>query len=101
MNELTKLIEVWAENRNLTTADPAKQIIKLGEEYGELCEAFNKGNRDALIDSIGDIYVVITILSKQLGLTVEECVSAAYSEIKNRTGSTINGVFVKSSDLKG
>lgn len=100
MNELTKLIEVWAEIRNLTNADPAKQIIKLGEEYGELCEAFNKGNHDALIDSIGDIYVVIVILSKQLGLRVDECVNAAYEEIKNRTGSTINGVFVKSSDLK-
>ena len=51
-------------------------------------------------DSIGDMYVVMTILSLQLGLDIEDCVQKAYNEIKERKGKMINGVFVKESDLK-
>lgn len=34
-------------------------------------------------------------LAISLGLTLEECVESAYNEIKNRTGKTINGTFIK------
>lgn len=99
IQETTKLIEKWAEDRNLLTADPFKQTLKLGEEFGELCQGLAKGNSELVIDSIGDVFVVLTILSKQLGLNIEECVEAAYMEIKDRKGKMINGVFVKESDL--
>lgn len=100
MNSLTSLIEQWATDRNLHTADPNKQMLKLGEEFGELCQGMAKGNHEQIIDSIGDMYVVMTILSMQLGLDIEECIKQAYEEIKDRKGKMVNGVFVKEDDLK-
>lgn len=95
----TDLIRQWAVDRNLHTADPNKQALKLGEEFGELFEGLAKGNEDLTKDAIGDMYVVLTILSEQLGFTIEECIDIAYDEIKNRKGRMIDGVFVKESDL--
>lgn len=99
MQDLTELIRQWAEERNLNSADPNKQVLKLGEEFGELCEGMTKNNATQVYDSIGDMYVVLVILSMQLNVTVEECVAFAYDEIKNRKGKMINGVFVKEADL--
>ena len=100
MNELTDKIERWSTQRNLHTADPSKQVIKLGEEYGELCQGFNKQKPHEVKDAIGDMYVVMTILCQQNGLSIEDCVSASYAEIKDRKGKMIDGVFVKEADLK-
>lgn len=100
LNELTEEIEQWAKDRKLDNADPTKQTLKLGEEYGELCQGLAKGNLDQTLDSIGDMYVVLTILSKQLGFNIEDCIRDAYNEIKDRKGRMVNGVFVKESDLK-
>lgn len=65
--EFTKLIEQWAEDRNLHTADPIKQYDKLIEEFGELMKGINKQDMPMIEDSIGDMYVVMTILSMQTG----------------------------------
>ena len=83
------------------TADPRAQALKLGEEFGELFEGLAKNNDELTKDAIGDIYVVLTILSQQLGFTIEECIDIAYDEIKDRRGKMIDGVFVKESDLDG
>jgi len=99
ITELTARIEEWARERGLDTADPAKQMLKLGEEYGELCQGLAKDKPDQVEDSIGDIYVVLTILSLQLGLDIEDCVQKAYSEIKDRKGRLVNGVYIKEADL--
>lgn len=100
MQDLTELIRQWATDRNLNTADPNKQILKLGEEFGELCQGLAKNNASQVYDSIGDMYVVMVILSMQLGVSVEECVSYAYDEIKDRRGKMVDGVFIKEADLK-
>jgi NTP pyrophosphatase (non-canonical NTP hydrolase) len=97
---LTKKIQQWAVDRNLHTADPNRQFLKLVEELGELANGMARGNQELIIDSIGDIYVVLTILSMQLGLDVEYCIASAYDEIKDRKGKMVNGVFVKEEDLK-
>ncbi|MDT2243107.1 MazG-like family protein [Paenibacillus larvae] len=100
MNELTNWIEQWAAERGLHSADPNKQILKLGEEFGELCQAIAKKRKKAKIkDAIGDMYVVLTILSMQYDLSIKDCVQTAYDEIKDRRGKMINGVFVKEEDL--
>lgn len=100
ITELTARIEDWARERNLHTADPAKQMLKLGEEFGELCQGMAKNKPDQIEDSIGDMYVVMTILSMQLGVSIEDCILGAYEEIKDRRGKMVNGVFVKESDLE-
>src|SRR5699024_9883716 len=95
----TNQIRQWATDRNLDTADPNKQALKLGEEFGELFEGLAKGNEELTKDAIGDMYVVLTILSMQLGFTVEECIGIAYDEIKDRKGRMVDAVFVKEADL--
>jgi NTP pyrophosphatase (non-canonical NTP hydrolase) len=100
VNELTTLIEEWANDRGLHVADPTKQTLKLGEEFGELCQGMAKNKPDQVIDSIGDMYVVMTILCLQLGIRIDDCVYRAYDEIKDRKGQMVNGVFVKESDLQ-
>lgn len=97
MNEI-KQIEEWAKERGLDSSNSDKQLIKLLEETGELAEAHNKGWRDKQIDSLGDIFVVITIYALQNGLHIDNCIKEAYNTIKNRTGETVDGVFVKKED---
>lgn len=96
-----KSIEAWAKNRGLDKTNSDKQLIKLIEEVGELSEAHNKDWRDKQIDSVGDIFVVLTIYALQNGLHLDDCVKEAYNTIKNRQGKMIDGVFVKSEDLEG
>ena len=95
-----KAIEIWASRRGLDKTNPDKQLIKLVEEVGELAEAHNKDWRDKQIDSIGDIFVVLTIYALQNDLRIDDCIKEAYNTIKDRNGKMIDGVFVKSSDLE-
>lgn len=44
---------------------------------------------------------IIAQVAKTYDLTLEDCVQAAYDEIKDRKGKLVNGVFVKEEDLKG
>lgn len=99
MDNLTNKIRDWAEKRNLHNASPDKQMLKLMEEVGELAESLAKSKPKQAVDSIGDVYVVLTILAMQLGLNVEECVAWSYNEIRDRKGEMINGVYVKDQDL--
>nr|WP_144399762.1 MazG-like family protein [Bacillus sp. OxB-1] len=80
-------------------ATPNNQMLKLMEEIGEIAAALARGNIDEAKDGIGDAHVVLTILSMQLGTSIEECAGIAYEEIKDRTGKMVNGVFVKAEDL--
>src|SRR5699024_10283856 len=96
----TDKIREWSIARNLHIAEPHKQALKLGEEFGELFEGLAKGNEELTKDAIGDMYVVMTIMAQQLGFTIEECIEIAYDEIKDRKGRMVDGVFVKESDLK-
>lgn len=100
MNQLTDDIKKWAMERNLHSADPNKQALKLAEEFGELCEGLAKNRPDQVLDSIGDMYVVMTILSMQMGIDIKSCVEFSYNEIKERKGKMVNGVFVKEEDLQ-
>ncbi|MFS0820776.1 MazG-like family protein [Bacillus sp. 1P02SD] len=100
MNELTSKIRKWAIDRKIDSADPEKQILKLGEEFGELCQGMAKNKPEQVIDSIGDMYVVLTILAMQLNVDIQYCVQMAYNEIADRKGKMVNGVFVKEADLE-
>lgn len=100
MQDLTDKIRVWAIMRGLDDADPNKQMLKLMEEVGEIAAALARGDMDKVQDGIGDVQVVLTILSMQIGTSIETCVALAYDEIKDRKGKMLNGVFVKESDLQ-
>ena len=157
MKELILKVEQWAQDRNLINGcKPIDQAMKLFSEAGELADNIGKG-RD-IKDDVGDVLVVMIIISKQLGATLssfnapewaedtnkklllklqgslvdyvelaqcksspsgivkrilnilngiarnhkttlEECLSVAYNDIKDRKGVMQNGVFIKSTDL--
>lgn len=92
-------IRGWASARNLiegSTTD--KQFLKLVEEVGELAEGLAKNRIEAVKDGIGDAVVVLTILAAQVGMSIEDCIEAAWLEIKDRKGRMHNGVFIKEGD---
>lgn len=97
--DITELIKKWAVDRNVVSGDVKSQMVKLLEEAGELATGINKDKRELIIDSIGDVYVVLVILCMQLGLDINDCIKAAYEEIKDRKGKLVNGLFVKEEDL--
>lgn len=93
-NEFQPIID-WAEKRGILGATVDRQFIKLQEEIGELAIGILKKNDEAISDAIGDCVVVLTILAKIKGLSIEECINGAYDTIKSRSGEMVNGVFVK------
>lgn len=100
MHETVRKVEQWAADRNLICGSTAeKQLDKLREEVEEIQEALDENDHEALIDAIGDCTVVLTILAKQTGYTLEYCYHQAYEEIKNRKGKMHNGIFVKEQDF--
>lgn len=100
MDVLIESVEQWAKNKGLDKAEPSKQMLKVVEETGEVAAALARNDQDALRDGIGDVAVTIIILALQNDMDLYECLNCAYDEIKGRTGKMVNGVFVKSSDLK-
>lgn len=105
--EFENNIVKWATEKGLITDDElimSKQVVKLNEEVGELCEDFTKRDADEehkkhLVDSIGDTLVVLINFAHQNGYTMQECYEKAWSHIKNRKGKMIDGTFVKDADI--
>lgn len=86
----------WADDKNILKKENApKQMLKVIEELGETAGAIAKSKESEIKDGIGDTFVTLIILAKQLGLDPADCLNTAWNEIKDRTGKTVNGVFVK------
>ena len=95
-NSQFDLIRMWANDRGLYDGgDPKTQALKLVEEVGETCRAILKQDKSEIIDGIGDCVVVLVNLAELTGTPIEDCIQAAYDEIKNRTGKMNNGTFKK------
>lgn len=91
-----KLVIEWAKERGLVNKENSRnQLLKTFEEMGEVSRALLKNDKPALIDGIGDVLVTLIILAEINDLSLEMCLSQAYHEIKNRTGKTVDGVFIK------
>lgn len=99
LGQLVKQVEQWSINKNLHNGNSDRQALKFYEEAGEVAAALSRNDKEALKDGIGDTIVTLIILAQQQGWSLEECLQYAYEEIKNRKGKTINGTFVKKSDL--
>ena len=91
-----ELIREWARERGLYDGgDPKTQALKLVEEVGETCRAILKQDKPEIIDGIGDCVVVLTNLAELNNVSIEDCIDAAYDEIKNRKGKMVNGTYKK------
>lgn len=94
LNTTYNSVLTWAQERDLIKGSlPKDQLAKLVEEMGELAGHIARGKD--VKDDIGDCIVVLTILAAQHGLTLSECYSHSYGEIKDRKGKMVDGVFVK------
>ena len=92
-------IRDWADKRGIyDSGDTKTQFVKLMEEIGELGQAILKDDEAEFIDAIGDSVVVLTNLAKLGGHDIERCIESAYNEISARSGSMVNGTFVKDAD---
>jgi NTP pyrophosphatase (non-canonical NTP hydrolase) len=93
------LIRQWAKDRNLIKGSDLKsQFVKLIEEAGELANAIGKKNDIEFADAIGDMVVVLTIMAAQNGMMIEDCIDAAWQQIRDRKGKMVDGIFIKEAD---
>lgn len=95
-------IRRWGEDVGITGENgkgtAPRQYHKLLEEVGELGEALMLGDAIETIDAIGDCAVVLILLAQLKGLRFEECLQSAYDVIKGRSGTMVDGAFVKEGD---
>lgn len=112
--ELQKLTLDWAKDKNLLYAENAdKQFMKFIEEIFEFKTDYDilwyeverqggiiKESVRPLMLEMGDVFVTLIILCNQIGIEPIKCLDMAYEKIKDRTGKTVNGIFIKQEDLK-
>ena len=97
MEELTNLIVQWLHDRNLIDGSSDKdQVLKLIQELGELSDSVCKGKD--VKDDLGDMMVVMLNIMERQGVSMEECLSTAYNDIKDRKGRMVDGIFIKEGD---
>jgi len=96
MDQLIARVVGWAEDKDLLHKENAHfQMLKVVEEIGEVAAGMARKDEEAIIDGIGDSFVTLIILAKQLDQDPKDCLVKAWEEIKNRTGKTEDGVFIK------
>ena len=84
----------WHHDRNLIAGSTdAAQHTKLVEEVKEL--ETNILLSQPVIDDIGDCLVVLINIAERNELSLFDCLSHAYNDIKDRKGKMVDGVFVK------
>jgi NTP pyrophosphatase (non-canonical NTP hydrolase) len=111
LQETIEAVRQWGLDRNITGPNGKGtllgQLSKTAEELTETRDAAiamacgekmwnnENGVRAELADGIGDCVVTLVLAAEMAGLRIEDCLAAAYQEIKGRTGSMQGGVFVK------
>lgn len=98
--ELIDKVNEWAISRGLDKGNPKVEWMKVTEEVGEIRDVFLKPHDFAdpewsLKDAIGDSIVTLVVLCLQLGYDVEDCLTIAYNDIKDRQGVMIDDNFIK------
>jgi NTP pyrophosphatase (non-canonical NTP hydrolase) len=90
----------WAEARKIIpNSNPESQLLKAVSEIGELADATIKNDREAIVDSVGDVMVCLINYCALQDINLVDCMEIAYDQIKNRRGTLLpNGVFQKTLD---
>lgn len=97
LDELITAVEDWAEERSIFLhSNKQAQLMKTVSELGELADATLKNDDAGILDGVGDVLVTLIIYSALHGVTLQQALSHAYEQIKDRRGTlTPEGVFVK------
>lgn len=116
--QLRENVEQWANDKDLLHKENAdKQFMKFMEEIFEfktemdIWKLYKKIKHDENIEQdfsieeverwenlkleMGDIFVTLIVLCKQLGIDCVECLQMAYEKISKRKGKTIDGIFYR------
>ena len=111
LQETIDAVRAWGESKGITGPQGKGtllgQLSKTQEELTETRDAAiamacgqdiwdnQNGVRAEIADGIGDTVVTLILAAEMAGLRIEDCLAAAYDEIKGRTGRMKAGVFVK------
>lgn len=117
---LRENVEEWADDKDLLHSENAgKQFMKFVEEIFEFKSEFDYLERigedpsetysdyeqietqENMQLEMGDIFVTLIVLCKQLDIDCVECLQLAYDKISKRKGIRItkDGIFIKEEDL--
>lgn len=102
LKEQIEKVEFWFHDVGLTVKGNAiKQAEKGVEEAQEFLEACKSGDREKMVDELGDRLVTCIGSSLLCEISLEEALYFAYEKISKRIGSgeIIDGTFVKEEDL--
>jgi NTP pyrophosphatase (non-canonical NTP hydrolase) len=109
VDELIESVQVWGEDRGLLVRQHDRsyglwveddgraraQLLKCMSELGELADAVLKGDHHDMRDGLGDVLVTLIMFAGNSGLTIRGSLNAAWEEIRDRRGTTVNGAFIK------
>jgi len=99
--ELEQKVIEWAKDRDLyRLSTDVTRWEKCFEEFEEFEEAawpidFDDRDMEEVKIEAGDVLVTIINILHPYGLTMTECLEAAYNKIKDRTGKMENGTYVR------
>lgn len=110
--ELIDAVRLWGEQKGITGTNGRGTLLgQLSKTQEELTETRDAAvwiqasefaiewDLDSLLndlkDGIGDCAVTLILAAEMAGLRFENCLHAAYDEIKGRTGKMVDGQFVK------
>lgn len=96
VNPLIEAVQQWGRDKGID--NPKNQLNKVIEEVGEIAHEITRDkidNNPLLADALGDTMVTIIILADICGYDFQDCLAAAYMEICNRKGHTVDGNFIK------
>lgn len=119
MNDLINNVRQWFHNKGIIEkSNPLKQLEKTQEELTETRDAMVTfgvlSSLDSPIvppdllakaalevkDGIGDVLVTLIGVCEMVDLSLEECLQQAYDVISKRSGTMIDGKFVKNPETK-
>lgn len=94
--EFAQNVQQWAEARDLLGLDKyGPQLSKLNEERDEFIDAVHGRIQSEINKEWADVLVVWLIIGMIRNVDFPEAWTATWEKIKNRTGKTVNGQFVK------
>lgn len=100
LEEFTELVAAQCEGADADTVyDTIVSMLDDLHSGGRIKPVEHGQGAKAFHDALGDMYVVQVNLAEQVGTTSQACIDKAWTEIKDRRGRMIDGVFVKEEDL--
>lgn len=96
MLDLIYQVKEWADAKGiLNNGAVERQALKMVEEVGEFSGEIIKDDKQKQMCECGDVLVTLILVSHKLGFNLDEALQVAYNKISKRTGTTVNGVFIK------